>query len=57
MSGDTKLIASASAGHEHDPLLTPEQAGEPSTYEVSGTGTAGAGGNNSPLPITPNFYQ
>src|SRR5665811_639825 len=25
MSGDPKFIASASAGYEHDPLLTPEQ--------------------------------
>ena len=25
MSGDPKFIVSASAGYEHDPLLTPEQ--------------------------------
>ena len=25
MSGNPKLIANASAGYEHDPLLTPEQ--------------------------------
>lgn len=25
MSGDQEFIASASAGYEHDPLLTPEQ--------------------------------
>ena len=32
MSGDPKFIASASAGYEHDPLLTPEQVANEVKY-------------------------
>src|ERR1035441_2211513 len=38
MSGDSNLIASASAGYEHDPLLTPEQVAKRSNTAIDGVG-------------------